>query len=205
MARGFTLLEALVVLMISSLITLILLQIFLYLLNLNQRIVVQRDNQPIYFLQEMWFRQTTEAIIAQYTDIQSPYIFKGNAEQFSGMTIASLTHESGVPYGFSWQLVRENDKTILRYQDEMGQNWDIMHWQGTVGEFHYIDYDGQSRNEWSLETNSAVLNENPFAVIPQLPVAITLTAEQQRQPVLWWVKIKGRLLPRIDYRLLDLD
>lgn len=69
-------------------------------------------------------------------------------------------------------------------------------WQGKVGEFRYIGYDGQPRSEWTLEINSSsLLNENPFAVIPQLPMAITLTAEQQRQPVLWWVKIKGRLLP----------
>jgi len=120
---GFTLLEMLVVLVLLGLISTLLLQGFVYIINLRFRVLTHLDDLQRGTLQEYWFRSTTAAIIADYQE--GKYIFKGNQREFSGLTAAPLEASVGTLSPFTWQLQYKNGITTLSYRKNDDEYWEI--------------------------------------------------------------------------------
>jgi general secretion pathway protein J len=204
--KAFTLLEMLVVLMIISLISIVLLQGFTFILHLRDKFLTQLDILQKGALQEYWFRSTTTSLIADYKN--GLHLFKGDKTKFEGLTTASLTNDAGVPVPFSWQLVEKAQTISLQYHyypdypkaDTEMAYWDIMQWQGDMGTFQYMDKTGDWHSVWPPD----FLDLDPFELKPQLPNAIMFIGQRHGQTISWIVKINARYDSPFDIRASDL-
>lgn len=195
-SQGFTLLELLVVLIITTLTTLLLFQGLGFVMQLREQLLNQFEEAHRGQIQEHWFRSSTAAIVPAYEDIPNPAIFKGEANQFKGLTIAGLDADHGVPVEFAWELNTENDVTTLIYRNAQKQGWAVLSWRGDLGKFNYLANDGQWHEQWP---------PNNFGVQPpQLPRAILFIGKRRETPMTWIVSIHGRERPKLDLRQIDM-
>ncbi|OFW21010.1 MAG: hypothetical protein A3H27_10490 [Acidobacteria bacterium RIFCSPLOWO2_02_FULL_59_13] len=168
--RGFTLVEILVVLVITGFIVTILLQ------GLNQVFRLQ-DNfgAEIYRTQRGamladWFRQTINGLIPDYSDGGNK--FRGESRQMSGLTLSPLRPENGALTPFVWRLQfdRQSGQSRLHYGAEPTDPV-ILAWEGDFGRFIYIDANDEAHDNWP-----------PFlGAWPQLPKAIYLESRDRAQ------------------------
>lgn len=189
---GFTLLEVLVVITIAGLISTLLMQGFAYVVHLRSQFLIQLDDLQRGTLQEHWFRSTTAALTPDYNN--GKHIFKGDSEQFSGLTLAPLNATTGTPVAFTWRLESKEGFTILSYQDETDNTIEVMRWLGEEGEFTYWSATGESSSAWP-----PLFGLEP----PQLPQLIQLNAKRRHTPLLWLVKLTDRNYTRYDPRIED--
>jgi len=195
-SQGFTLLELLVVLVITTLTTMLLFQGLGFVMQLREQLLNQFDEAHRGQIQEHWFRNSTESLVPAYEDIPNAVIFKGEANKFSGLTIAGLDADRGVPVEFAWELITENDNTTLVYRNAQKQGWAVLHWRGEAGKFSYLANDGQWQDQWP---------PNNFGIQPpQLPRAILFMGKRRETPMTWIVSIHGRERPKLDLRQIDM-
>lgn len=195
--QGFTLLELLVVLIITTLTTALLFEGLSFVMHLREQLLNQFDEAHRGQIQEYWFRSSTESLVPAYEDIPEAKIFKGERMQFSGLTISSLDADQGVPVEFAWELVRENEVTTLVYRNAQKQGWAVLSWRGSdIGQFNYLASDGQWYEQWP---------PNSFGTQPpQLPRAISFIGKRRETPITWLVSIHGRERPKLDLRQIDM-
>lgn len=197
-ASGFTLLEMLVVLMLVSLITTLLFQGFSYVLVLRSQFVNQLDDLHRGALQEHWFRTTTAALMPGPEDSEA--VFKGDDLGFSGLTIAALHENAGIPARIQWRLFSANNETELRYYPvrEESDYWLVMAWFGERGGFRYLSAEGTWYEQWP----PAGIGENSTE---QLPQAILFMGKRRLDVLTWVVSIRGRKGPIPDlFKMLDI-
>ncbi len=200
-STAFTLLEMLVVLVIVSMITLLLMQSLQYVFDLRLRFVQQLDDLQQGALKTYWFRSSTAALLPDYARAPNVVqnrperLFKGQATRFSGLTLAGLEAEPGVPTGFAWELKRDGDKIQLEYHTENEQVWPILSWSGRQGAFQYLDQTGQ----WHAFWPPMLITQEKT---PQLPEAIAFNGTKRGQPFTWIVRVTGNKDDPDDYRLM---
>ncbi|MEM7017377.1 MAG: hypothetical protein AAF512_08575 [Pseudomonadota bacterium] len=192
---GLTLLEMLVVLVLTSLLSLLLFQGLGYALTLRTRFVDQLDNLRQGAIQAHWFRSSTAGLIADYEDTPNNHVFKGDEKSFNGLTLVPLDEYAGVPTLFKWELETRQDMQVLRYHRSNAEVWDIAQWQLRDAEssFRYLGHDGKWHDEWPPRQGLEP---------PQLPKAIMLSGYRRQQPFTWFVKMTGRYTPKEDYRAI---
>ena len=185
---GFTLLEMLVVLILVSLISILLLEGVSYVLHLRSGFLIQLEDSQKGTLQEYWFWSTVSAIVTDYRG--SEFIFKGERNKFSGLTIAPLDNVTGMPSSFAWQLKQTNGVMTLQYKNSLDQSWEIAHWLGNQGHFRYMAADGKWHTKWP-----------PFGVnTAQIPRVILLFGQRRQTPFTWIVKLFDNDYTRIETR-----
>ncbi|MEK7991685.1 MAG: prepilin-type N-terminal cleavage/methylation domain-containing protein [Thiotrichaceae bacterium] len=181
---GFTLLEMLVVLVLVSLISMLLMQGLSFVFQLKTQFVNQIDDLQQGALQEYWFRSSTRSLFP--AGKESPYVFKGQKDSFSGLTMASLHEETGMPTPFKWALLAQQDKTVLYYYpDLVGQpalKWQIMEWFGHEGRLQYMGADGRWFETWPPAK---------FDFVTQLPEAILFTGKRRQNKLQWLISVIG--------------
>lgn len=169
---GFTLIEILVVLIITGFIVAILLQSLHQVFRLQThfgREIFQTQNGAMY---ADWFRQSINGLMPDHDD--GKHKFRGEQRRMNGQTLSPLDQESGVQAPFIWRLEFDprSGQTGLYYGD--GQPGEpILAWEGNNGHFIYLDAENEAHDSWP-----------PFlGQWPQLPGAIYLesgAAEQRR-------------------------
>ena len=189
---GFTLVEMLVVLVLVSLISILLLDGFIYILHLRSRFLDQLDDSQTGILQEYWFRSTIAGIITDYED--GKHIFQGKSKELSGLTLAALDMKAGVPTSFAWQLQYADGITTLRYQNSQGDYWEVAKWSGDSGGFQYMSVDGQWYEQWPPLLGSPAL---------QIPQIILFQGQRRQMTINWLVKLSDSNYTRYDYRLYE--
>ncbi|MDM8545824.1 PulJ/GspJ family protein [Candidatus Venteria ishoeyi] len=201
--RGFTLLEMLVVLVITSLVSMLLFHSLSYVLNLRTRFFEQLEGLQTGTMQQYWFRSSTAAIIPDYEktphvfQMHDAMIFQGNEQGFSGLTLAALDQESGIPTQFGWILAQDSGIYTLTYSPQSKvtaygvatdkpASWPILRWEGETASFpvgfRYLHMDGSWQETWPPPSVKAV---------NQLPEAILFNGYYQQQPLTWIVRIDG--------------
>lgn len=190
--RGFSLLEILVVLVITSLVSALLLQGFSYVLHLRSRFWTQLENLRQGAMREYWFRSSVAGLIADYPERADNFVFQGAATRFSGLTIAALDAEAGIPTPFSWRIEQRDAANVLIYQTDNAEPWQIAQWTGKDSQFNYLD----SKGRWHFQWPPALGEQTA-----QLPRAVSLSG--QNIPFAWIVRIEGLDSPKPDYRWLD--
>ncbi|MGE5093854.1 MAG: type II secretion system protein J [Betaproteobacteria bacterium] len=146
-ARGFTLLEMLVVLVITSLVSSVLMGGLQHVLWLQDSFGAEAFDAQQGAMQTAWFRQTLNAVVPDRD--KAPHAFRGESRECGGLTIAPLDLPEGTLAPFAWRL--KFDAASGRTQLLYGTGDDapeILSWPGNSGAFEYVDANGEAHDTW---------------------------------------------------------
>ncbi len=173
--RGFTLIEVLVVLIITSLIATLMLQGFRQVLDLRIRYLELGEAQDIQFLEQHWFATVCRGVVPGIKDGESR--FKGDQRGFSGLTVGSLLGDLGVPQPFRVWLDKKERHYVLQYQEDKRAHKEmlaVLH--SPQASFAYLDAQGKVVSRWPP----------PGASEDSIPRGITLTMRQGGGQTEFW-------------------
>lgn len=179
-ASGFTLLEILVVLVLTGMVTTILLQGLQQVMRLQTHFGIELFNTQQGAMLTDWYRQTVDGLMPDYPD--GKHKFQGEQRRFSGSTVSPLNAPNGnlVPFAWSLRFDPQRGETLLQYGTEDNAPV-LMAWRGNFGGFTYFDAKGEPHDSWP-----------PFlGQWPQLPSAIRLEAKAEGEVKLIMAAPKG--------------
>jgi prepilin-type N-terminal cleavage/methylation domain-containing protein len=191
--KGFTLMEMLVVLILTGLISTLLIQGLTHVLGLRIRFLSQLEKQTTETLQAHWFREISRSLVPDHPSGKN--IFSGTEQGFQGLSFASLSGIKGVPTPVFIELVYKSGNIFLQYKetnpnaligDETFAAWEIARWTGHGGRFSYLDRSGRWHSHWPP----------PIDKSNQLPEGILLEADDALGKVNWFVSPAGRREPK---------
>lgn len=162
---GFTLVEVLITLVLLSMVAAVAFGSLRQVLEARGRLRPYLDRSQETTLVASWFRQTVEAMIADYDNGQ--HHFAGTAIEISGLTTAPLIGPPGTPITFHWALKYDaaRDITTLEYQESPSQTMPIVSWTGHAGNFNYYAEDQKWYPIWPpADTDQS----KPPVQLPQL-------------------------------------
>ena len=147
-ARGFTLLEVIVVLMISGLIAAILMQGLSLVLNARIRVADAIDNLDKKGIQTSILTSPLKGVLPDYAD--GPDIFVGEQRRIRGLTLTPLQGTQGAPTGFGMILEYDQveDATYITYFERGYDPVELARWPGSEGEFSYRGKSGDWEKSW---------------------------------------------------------
>lgn len=161
---GFTLIEVLVVLIMTGTITGVLFQALERAYRLQDRFGVELFGAQQGQMATDWYRQTVQGLRTDYPDGKN--LFKGNEQEFSGLSDNSLGSQYGAPTPIRWQI-RTNLRSGLidLVYLEQDKETTILSWPTKGTRFVYVDDQHTQHDTWPP----------PFGLWPQLPKQIQLT------------------------------
>ena len=160
--RGLTLMEMLVVLVLTSLIATLLLQGTTFLYGSHERVnyhlkLMQKDILP-----DSWFRASVAKLVASLDEDAG---LSGNANGFKGYSYASVSEQEGKIVRIEWQLNETGQGVELWLAQSGHQNLLTQQWaDAQSARFSYMNHDGQYSSVWPTTDQEKVL----------LPLAIRL-------------------------------
>jgi general secretion pathway protein J len=180
--RGFTLVEVLVVLVITALLSTLLLQALSQVSRLQARFGSQIEQSQGGAMRADWFRQLLQGLKPDYAD--GPQRFAGASSRIEGLSSSGLSATGGAPLPFTLEIVPgASGGGQLRYRSGTAQ-LDLIRWRGAGrAEFAYLDTAGTEHAQWPpLSFGSTVLvvptaptvNRIPVQQPPQLPAGVLL-------------------------------
>jgi hypothetical protein len=145
---GFTLLEALVVLIITSLVSVVLIQGFGLVLSARtsaQNKLVAVDEAV---LEQNLFLEPLRGILPDFPE--KPNVFGGDAQRLHGITTRPLQGRTGTPVRFSLSMDYNtgSNMTSLIYAEEGMPPLRLGSWEGGKGAFSYRDRSGPWTDVW---------------------------------------------------------
>jgi hypothetical protein len=145
---GFTLIEALVVLIFTALVTMLLTESLARVFDMRTRFAAYLDAAAASEMTLSWLRHSTEALIADFVDGDSR--FQGTATAFSGITLAAPGTDPGSPHAFAWRLTSNAATKELRLESRVDQGaWvAVAAWPQLTGRFDYDGGDGHWVQQW---------------------------------------------------------
>ena len=194
--RGFTLVEILVVLVLTGFIVTILLQSLHQVFRLQTQFGSEIFNSQNGAMYADWFRQSINGIMPD--DARGKLKFRGEPRRMTGLTLSPLDREAGTLTSFVWRFAYDSRTgiTALQYGDtDEKPATRVVEWNGDSGRFIYVDADNEVHDSWP-----------PFlGKWPQLPSAIYLQSGTPDQPGLIVAAPRGpatSLLRRKDWESL---
>lgn len=179
---GFSLLEAIVTLVIFSLLVTVLMQALQHALQVRERVFRHQQVARIYALQSRWFRDSIAASIT--TAAGEGLIMEGDERGVRFYTQSALEDRG---YGqIRWRLQAARGGDELRYISD-DRNREILVMPGPLAatRFAYLDETGSWQREWKPKTGDAI----------RLPRAIMLEGEGPSGAFTWIAGIRGNRKP----------
>lgn len=169
--HGFTLLEMLVVLILSGLITGILMQGLHQVFRLQTHVGKELFNTQQGEMYTEWFRQSVNGLMPDSAAGKNK--FKGSEREFSGLTLSPLDMANEALLPLTWRLRFEprTGQTQLLYGPDDDASA-VMGWPGSSGRFVYFDVNNEPHDTWPPY----------FGKWPQLPKAIYLESQSSEDP-----------------------
>jgi len=163
--RGFTLLEALVVLVITGMISAVLVQGLSLLLNARTSVQDKLVAVDETIIQQSLFLEPLRGVVPDYPE--RPHVFVGEAQRLHGLTARPLQARAGTPVPFTLTIAYDGrlNQSTMTYQEDNTEPLLIGSWEGAEGTFAYRDITGAWRESWPPE-------DDPRA--PQTPWLIRL-------------------------------
>lgn len=180
--RGFSLLEAIVTLVVVSLIVTVLMQALAQSLDMRERLLRHQRQTRTAALQEQWFRDTVSSALSDLPDALGH--LEGRAGVLDVLTPAPLVGE-----GLSrvrWEVVEAEDGLALAYD---GPGWAGIVIAPPLREagFTYMDRDGAWHDTWAPEVPA---DADP-GTVPMLPRMVRFQAETVRGQLTWLVPVRS--------------
>lgn len=186
--RGFTLLEMLVVLILTGMITGILMQGLHQVFRLQTHFGRELFNTQQGGMYTEWFRQSVDGILPDYPN--GKHKFKGSAREFSGMTLSPLNTATEALLPFIWRLKFDSISGQTQLQYGLEENAPVvLAWPGNSGKFIYFDAKDEPHDDWPPLLGKW----------PQLPKAIYLENQNPDEPrvIVAVPKAQENPLPRL--------
>lgn len=174
-AAGFSLLEALVTLVIVALIVTVLMQALQHALDLRVRLLRYQSETRVATLQEQWFRESVSATIADLHDGLGA--FDGGPEGLSFISLQPLGGR-GVDQ-VRWWLEPVPGGWSLHYADAEWEDITVIPGPLAEARFAYLDPAGEWRDAWRPTPEDEVV----------LPRGVRLAATTRAGELEWWVPI----------------
>lgn len=173
-SRGFSLLEAMVTLVIIAMVMALLMQSLVYVLGLRERLLRHEAEVRRSTLQEQWFRESVAGALGDAKDGVQP--FAGNEEGFAMFGADAL--RSGVGTVLAWRIVDDAGRRRLEYT-ESDETTTVLPAGLDEARFDYRDQAGRWHTAWPADD----------APDEHLPRAVRLSARRGDEPWTWWVAI----------------
>lgn len=146
-STGFTLLEILVVMILTSLITGILLQGLQQVYRLQVHFGAEMFASQQGAMRNDWFRSSINGIMPDYADGKNK--FKGEPRRISGQTTAPLDAPDGALAPFIWRIDFDPKAgEMALYSGEGSDAAIVLTWAGSEGRFLYLDEEGRPQEFW---------------------------------------------------------
>lgn len=161
--KGFTLLEMLVVVILTGMVSALLFQGLQQVFRLDTHMGRELFNTQERAMYTQWFRQSVNGMIPDSEGGKNR--FRGSEREFAGLTIAPVNAATEALLAFSWRLRFDpgTGRTQLAYGPAEGALV-VMDWQGNSGRFVYVDRNDKHHAAWPPSPGKW----------PQLPRAIYL-------------------------------
>lgn len=186
-SSGLTLLEMLVVLIITSLVAALLMQAFASMLSMRGRLLTHVEYQDRAARSSRWFRQSVHGLVAELPDHQQR-VFSGTPEGFRGTSVAGPDLTAGTTQLIEWRLETEEAIRQLVYRGEFDHRFVVLEVGTDNIAFYYLDDEGNWHSHWPPQR----LRE----VSAQLPRAVRLQGHYRNEPLLWLAAVPARPTPR---------
>ncbi len=187
-ARGFTLFEVLVVLVITGMISAVLMQGFSIVLGTRLSVADKIGDLQSLVISQNVVTEPIRGIVPD--DSKEPKVFNGQARMLSGRTVRPLLSPPGIPTSFTLTLENETGGTKLVYEERGMPKADIAHWQGNAPTFKYRDFKGGWLSSWP-----------PLGTVSQTPWLIWIDTGPTSAPLI--ISLLGSHRPAV--RLEDLQ
>ncbi|GAB6195021.1 type II secretion system protein [Lysobacter xanthus] len=142
-ARGFTLMESLVVLVIVSLTTAAMFQMLGTYRIARERVAAQAAGIDRGALVQAWFTDSIHGLLA----VESAPA-RGTSEKLAVTTLNPLFGTPGAPADVVWEIVRERDGWALRYTEDGKPRWTAPLEATDAPRFAYYAADGSMSAQW---------------------------------------------------------
>ncbi|MBT7450472.1 MAG: type II secretion system protein [Rhodospirillaceae bacterium] len=179
--RGFTLLEVIVVLMISSLIAAILFQGLSLILDTRFRVMSALTRVETIGLQTSIITSPLRGMLPDHAG--EPGVFSGDSKRLKGLTLNPLQGTNGAPTAFAMDLNYDisDNATLLTYSETGYAPVEIARWTGSTGAFTY-----RGRVDGWVKRWPPPLEDKPL----QVPRTIRLDTGLEQRPV-YVVRVMG--------------
>ena len=121
-ARGLTLIEMLVVLVLVSLLGTLLIQGGGFFFGQYATVKRVHRDASLAELRRHWFASTIQAMVPSSRE---PRRFAGDASAFEGVTLQALAAEPGLPVRVRWFIGDEGGAPSVAYAEEEGPPWTV--------------------------------------------------------------------------------
>ncbi len=148
---GFSLLEAIVTLVIVSLLVTVLMQALSHALSLRTRLLRFQSEARVDFLQEAWFRETVAGAQVDLGDAFGG--IEGTSQSLAYATPAPLVAD-GMARVRWWIAPGGQGGASLHYADSATTDLVIVAGPLEQAEFSYMDHQGEWHREWQPEKDA---------------------------------------------------
>ena len=160
--RGFTLVEVLVVMAITALVTTVLLQALSQVYLLQTRFGEQLSQSQAGAMRVDWWRQVVQGLEPDFVDGKRK--FSGQSDRMEGLSTQGLGTELGGPKAFALELGNGELRYLAGEQATSLLRWPA----GDRAEFAYLDSEGQAHPQWPPVSTRAEALQLPAAVLLRL-------------------------------------
>ena len=165
--RGFTLVEVLVVLVITALVSTLLFQALGQVYRLQERFGVQLAQTRVGAMRSDWYRQVLQGLMTDYADGKQR--FAGGRRHLEGLSATPLNANGGAPQWLTLDIAEKSSGGgELRYGTPLNQLV-LLEWsERGGGEFAYLDEEGREHEQWPPQA-SGTWAQLPAAVLLRWP------------------------------------
>lgn len=184
--RGFTLIEMLVVLLITGIASVLVLNMLTILLRGYDQIGRIQSDFAIDEMRFSWFRGCVGVMVAS---LDKEFAFAGSSREISGYTTSPLIGKEGKLTWVKWELKSVSGGDEIWYTEGLLDSMHIGTWKDTELEFLYRGLNSDWRRDWPpSDLRPGVL---PYRI------KLRMTGAVQRE---FFAAIRVRRTGRYDYR-----
>ena len=184
-ARGLTLIEMLVVLVLVSLLGTLLIQGAGFFLGKYATVQRVHRETSLDELRQHWFVSTLQAMVPSKLEARR---FAGDATSFEGVTLQALHARSGQPAQVRWSIDGDGGSKVVRYQEEDAAPWIVLRADESALAFQYAGVDREWHERWPVTEDA----------LERIPSMVRLVSSGGR-PV-WMARLDLFPVPVPNYR-----